>query len=376
MRKLTVVALATLLGASSILAQSRFAPPGLSATGTNTIKGYFNFSGGRLRLPEATFANPPSSPLAGQVWLFTDASAQGMCSGGGSATSVCRWTGTAWSASLGGGVSGTTISGAPSTWPTFATVATSGSYNDLLNRPTTPSAYSLPAFTGDCTTPAGYTGIICTKSNGNAFGTAAFLSSSYFQTAIAGAPSAWPSTWPWTSLSGVPSFGTAALQNISYFQTAISGAPSTWPATWPWASLFGVPPFATVATSGSYNDLLNKPTAPSAYTLPATSADVFDSCNAAILRVHDLLHKGWRVVQFEPQWCGELRGRRHRPVGAHPTLATSYSNPGGSGSRTGMISLYGYTGDFCSGGLGSIIPGDNPGNCRCRLNRGHWRRHR
>ena len=38
-----------------------------------------------------------------------------------------------------------------------------------------------------------------------------------------------------------------------------------------YSDLVGVPNLATVATSGSYNDLTNKPTIPSAYTLPTAS---------------------------------------------------------------------------------------------------------
>lgn len=38
-----------------------------------------------------------------------------------------------------------------------------------------------------------------------------------------------------------------------------------------WSTITGKPNFATVATSGSYNDLSNKPTIPSQYTLPAAS---------------------------------------------------------------------------------------------------------
>lgn len=41
-----------------------------------------------------------------------------------------------------------------------------------------------------------------------------------------------------------------------------------------WASITGKPTFATVATSGSYNDLTDKPTIPSAYTLPTASSTV------------------------------------------------------------------------------------------------------
>lgn len=39
-----------------------------------------------------------------------------------------------------------------------------------------------------------------------------------------------------------------------------------------WADITGKPNFATVATSGSYNDLSNKPTIPSQYTLPTASS--------------------------------------------------------------------------------------------------------
>jgi hypothetical protein len=47
------------------------------------------------------------------------------------------WDGSAFSPASGGGGSG--ISGAPSTWPTFSTVATSGAYADLSGKPTIPA---------------------------------------------------------------------------------------------------------------------------------------------------------------------------------------------------------------------------------------------
>ena len=62
------------------------------------------------------------------------------------------------------------ITGAPSTWPALATVATSGSYSDLSSKPT--------------------------------LGTASSHASTDFQTAIGGAPGTWPS------------FGAAALLNV------------------------------------------------------------------------------------------------------------------------------------------------------------------
>src|ERR1035437_3185725 len=56
--------------------------------------------------PTSTFAGPPRSPATGSVYIFTDASAVGTCSGGGSALATCRWSGSAWSA-VGGGGGGT-----------------------------------------------------------------------------------------------------------------------------------------------------------------------------------------------------------------------------------------------------------------------------
>ena len=336
MRKLTLVAFAALLCASSVPAQNRLPVPGLSATGTNTIKGYFDFSGGRLRLPEATFASSPSSPVVGQIWRFSDASAPGVCIGGGASVAVCRWSGSAWTPAW-SQTGGSGITGAPSAWPTFAAVATSGSYNDLLNKPTIPSAYSLPAFTGDCTSTAGQTALTCPSSNGTAFGTAAFQNTSYFQTAISGAPSTWPSTFapvntgnwagPWQGYAP------------SHFQTAIAGAPSTWP------------------------------TIPSAYSLPATSTDVSTPSTPPSTGSTTYYTKGGTLCSLSPNGVETCTGGVTVPLVLTPTLATSYSNPGGSGSRTGMITVTGYTGDVCGNGLNSMIPGNNQ-NCLLPLEGG------
>jgi len=91
----------------------------------------------------------------------------------------------------------------PSSWtlvvnkPTFATVATTGSYSDLLNVPLTftPSAHNHDAL--------------------------------------------------YKSISYVPAWA------------EITGKPATFPSTW--ATVSGKPTFATVATTGSYTDLLNIP---------------------------------------------------------------------------------------------------------------------
>lgn len=95
--------------------------------------------------------------------------------------------------------------------PTFATVATSGSYNDLLNKPTIPSAYVLP--TASSTTLGGVK-----------IGSGISISSGV--------------------ISATYSSVGAAAASHTHTASQVSG-------------------LATVATSGSYNDLSNKPTIPS-----------------------------------------------------------------------------------------------------------------
>lgn len=101
--------------------------------------------------------------------------------------------------------------------PNFATVATSGSYTDLSNKPTIPEAYVLPAATAN-------------------------------------------------SLGGIK-VGTGL--EISDGVLSVSGSGSSVD----WSDISNKPNFATVATSGSYNDLSNKPIIPAAYVLPIAGSD-------------------------------------------------------------------------------------------------------
>lgn len=48
-----------------------------------------------------------------------------------------------------------------------------------------------------------------------------------------------------------------------------------------WNDITNKPDFATVATSGSYNDLSDKPTIPSAYTLPAATTSTIGGVRKA-----------------------------------------------------------------------------------------------
>ena len=99
----------------------------------------------------------------------------------------------------------------------LATVATSGSYNDLTDKPIIPAAYNLPIANQ-------------TTLGGIKVGAGLSITADGILSATGG--------------------GTADSVN--------------------WENVVGKPTFATVATSGDYNDLTNKPTIPTAYTHPAT----------------------------------------------------------------------------------------------------------
>ena len=83
----------------------------------------------------------------------------------------------------------------------------------------------------------------------------------------------WPS---WSEITGkpstfTPSSHTHVMSDISDLQASwdalLKVAPSAYVTRWPsWSEVTSKPSFATVATSGSYNDLSNKPSIPSAET--------------------------------------------------------------------------------------------------------------
>ena len=115
--------------------------------------------------------------------------------------------------------------------PTLATVATSGSYNDLSNKPTIPDAQIQSDWNQTDNTKKDYI------KNKPTLATVA-TSGSY------------------NDLSNKPTLGTAAAADATDFATATQGGKAD----------TAVQPgdLATVATTGSYNDLTNKPSIPAA----------------------------------------------------------------------------------------------------------------
>ena len=91
------------------------------------------------------------------------------------------------------------------------------------------------------------------------------------------APSAYVTRWPsWSEVTSKPSTFTPSshthpLSDISDLQASwdalLKAAPSAYVTRWPsWSEVTSKPSFATVAASGSYNDLSNRPSIPSAET--------------------------------------------------------------------------------------------------------------
>lgn len=153
------------------------------------------------------------------------------------------------------------------------TIATSADYNDLINKPTIPSAYTLPAATGSA-----LGGVIC----------GANLTCAGDGTIAAAAPFTLPAAT--SSVLGGILIGSGLLTDAtthvlsvdaSLFEPAGSVTTATSGLLRASNNLSDLASTATaktnlglstVASSGSYTDLLNLPTIPTAYVLPAASS--------------------------------------------------------------------------------------------------------
>lgn len=180
-------------------------------------------------------------------------------------------------------------------------VATSGSYNDLTNKPTIPSAYTLPKATtstlggikvGDGLEITGDGTLNCiidpgsgSVSWGNIQGKPSVFATniasindlnSGWDALLKAAPNI-PSLDGYAKFSDLVSIYLSKTEASETYQpkgnyltsvswSQVSGKPSWIGSSKPsytWSEIGSKPTFATVATSGSYNDLTNKPTIPS-----------------------------------------------------------------------------------------------------------------
>lgn len=138
----------------------------------------------------------------------------------------------------------------------LATVATSGSYNDLTNKPTIPGAYTLPYATSSVL------GGVKIGNNISVSSGTISLSQANVISALGYTPSASDTTYgnATTTSSGLMS----STDKVKLNGIADNANYYIHPSTHPASMISGL---ATVATSGSYNDLTNKPTIPEQITV-------------------------------------------------------------------------------------------------------------
>ena len=144
--------------------------------------------------------------------------------------------------------------------PTFATVATSGSYTDLSN---TPTAYSLPTATN-------------TTLGGIKVGANLSISNGVLSAVSSGSST---TSLPWANITSTPTtlagYGITdglTASNLTAYLTSATAASTYLPiANFTYANITGKPTLATVATSGSYTDLTNTP---ASYSLPTATTSV------------------------------------------------------------------------------------------------------
>lgn len=108
-------------------------------------------------------------------------------------------------------------------------------------------------------------------------------------------------SYSWSEITGkpstlTPSSHTHPLSDISDLQASwdalLKAAPSAYVTRWPsWSEVTSKPSFATVATSGSYNDLSNRPSIPSAETA-ATIMSKINSQSEIIFNKHVVCSAG------------------------------------------------------------------------------------
>ena len=149
----------------------------------------------------------------------------------------------------------------PSTHPAsmitgLSTVATSGSYNDLSDKPTIPSAYTLPNATSSTL------GGVKIGSNISVADGTISITKSNVTSALGYTPPASDTTYgnATTTSSGLMS----STDKVKLNGIANNANYYIHPPTHPASMISGL---ATVATSGSYNDLTNKPTIPEQITV-------------------------------------------------------------------------------------------------------------
>lgn len=136
----------------------------------------------------------------------------------------------------------------------LATVATSGSYLDLTNKPSVFSG----SYT-DLTSKPTFATVAISGSYNDLTSKPTIFSGSYAD--LTGKPTLFSGSY--TDLTGKPSLSTVATSG-AYADLTAKPSLATVATTGSYTDLVGKPSFSTVATTGSYTDLANKPSIPAA----------------------------------------------------------------------------------------------------------------
>lgn len=156
----------------------------------------------------------------------------------------------------------------------LATVATSGSYEDLTNKPEIPEAYTLPVATTSTLGGVKPDGTTITVTGEGVISAVGGSSGTTDYTALTNKPAIAGVTLEGDkSLTdlGIQAAGDYALTSAIPTATSDLDNDSGFITNAALADYAQTSSLATVATSGSYNDLEDKPTIPEAYTLPTAS---------------------------------------------------------------------------------------------------------
>lgn len=179
----------------------------------------------------------------------------------------------------------------------LATVATTGDYDDLINKPTIPSAQIQSDWTQADSSAVDYI------KNKPSLSTVA-------------------TSGDYDDLINKPTLGTAAAANTTDFATAAQGSKAD--------TAIQPSDLATVATTGSYNDLLNKP------TIPAAQVNSDWAANSGVAEILNKPTLGTMAAESASDYT---------PTANLATVATSGLYSDLSGTPTIPTTLAGLTGD-------------------------------
>lgn len=160
----------------------------------------------------------------------------------------------------------------------LADVATSGSYNDLSNKPIIPTAVTVDSTITQSGSNPVEGGAIHTALAAKADASSLSAKANTADLALVAFSGAY------SDLSGKPSLAAVATSGA---YSDLSGKPSfaTVATSGSYSDLSGRPNLATVATSGSYNDLSNKPTIPTVPSNLVTGKNASNQDTAYTLKV-------------------------------------------------------------------------------------------